>query len=54
MDKKIARLGLYFYVLNMIIFLLFPEKTFGNIYYLGGYLFICIILFYFIYVKKIA
>lgn len=53
MNKKIARLGLYFYLLNMIIFLLFPEKTFGNIYYLGGYLLICIILIFFIYGKKL-
>jgi len=52
MNKKVARIGLYFYIINMIMFLLFPKKLFGNIYYLAGYLTICLVLIFFIYRKR--
>jgi hypothetical protein len=51
MNKKIARLGLYFYIINMILVLILP-KLFGNIYYLFSFLIISVILVFLIYRKK--
>ena len=51
MNKKIARLGLYFYITNMILVLIFP-KLFGNIYYLFSFLIISLVLVFFIYRKS--
>jgi hypothetical protein len=50
MNKKLARLGLYFYIINMILVLIFP-KLFGNIYYLFSYLIISVVLIFFIFRK---
>ena len=51
MNKKIARLGLYFYITNMILVLIFP-KLFFNTYYLLSFLIISVVLVLFIYRKQ--
>ena len=51
MNNRIARLGLYFYIINLVLILIFP-KLFGNIFYIFSYLFICIVIIFFIYYKK--
>ena len=51
MNKKIARLGLCFYIINMILVLIFP-KLFGNINYLFSFLIISVVLVFFIYGKQ--
>lgn len=52
MNKKAARYGLYFYLLTMILFLLFPKQLAGNISIVVLYLISCVTFLYFIYFKK--
>lgn len=52
MNKKAARYGLYFYLLTMILFLLFPKQLVGNISIVVLYLISCVTFLYFIYFKK--
>lgn len=51
LNKKIARLGLYFYIINMILVLIFP-KLLGNFYYLFSFIMISLVLIFFIYRKS--
>jgi hypothetical protein len=52
MNKKIARYGLWFYLLTMTLSFIFPKMLFGNIYIVGIYLVSCLIFLYFIYFWK--
>ena len=52
MNKKIARYGLWFYIITMIISFIFPKQLFGNIFFVGIYLVICLTLLYFTYFWK--
>jgi|APGre2960657373_1045057.scaffolds.fasta_scaffold12123_1 hypothetical protein len=52
MNKKMARYGFYFYIVNMILLMLFPKKLYSNLYYLGGFAICSIILLFFIFRKK--
>lgn len=52
MNKKAARIGLYFYVPITFIALIYPKKFIGNTYLLMAYLAICLIFIYFIFRKK--
>jgi hypothetical protein len=52
MNKKIARYGFYFYIVNMVLLMLFPKKLYSNLYYLGGFAICSIILLFFIFRKK--
>jgi hypothetical protein len=52
MNKKFARYGLLFYIITMVISFLFPKQLFGNIYFVGIYLGVCLTLLYFIYFWK--
>lgn len=52
MNKKAARYGLYFYLLTMILFLLFPKQLAGNISIVVLYLISCVTFLYFIYFRK--
>lgn len=51
MNKKIARFGLYFYSINMVLLMLFPKKLYSNLYYLGGFAICSCILIFFIFRK---
>ena len=51
MNKKIARYGLSFYSINMVLLMLFPKKLYSNLYYLGGFAICSCILIFFIFRK---
>ena len=52
MNKRMARLGFFFYIPATFLFLLFPKQVFGNIYILLAYLLGCLIFIYLIFFRK--
>ena len=53
MNRKVARYGLWFYLLTFFVAIIFPKKVFGNIYILLAYLVVALLFIYFIYFKKV-
>lgn len=53
MNKKMARYGLWFYLITMVLSFIFPKLIFGNIVIVCVYLVVCLTLLYFIYFWKI-
>ena len=52
MNKKAAKYGLWFYVLTMIIFLLFPKKVMENFYLIVIYFVVCLVFIFLMYFTK--
>ncbi len=50
--KKPTRVAVFFYLLNMLLFFIFPKQLLKNNYLVAIYLFISFILLYFYYNKK--
>lgn len=52
MNTKVARYGLWFYIITMVLALLFPKFAIGNIYAVVIYLLVCLVFIYVIYFRK--
>jgi hypothetical protein len=52
MNKKIARYALWFYLVMVVLFFLFPAYTIGNTYVLVFYLVASLVFLYFIFWHK--
>lgn len=52
MNKTAAGLGQLSFVVSIALAMIFPEKVFGNIYILMGYLVIALVMIYLVFLAK--
>lgn len=52
MNKAAVKIAQLFFVITITIALVFPDKVFGNVYFLLGYLVVTLVIIYFVFFAK--